>query len=148
MNKALVCKTHPSFQANGLHNQQLPSRFLKASLAPAAQLRPILHRWAVPHHSSSRKQNVSLFCSTHTRRDCFSRMAFKNKWITTRNLSSSLMPWFSFVPVVTTRFSTLKLLRTLALGKQCLLPRAGKTTVMWIPGGHLIQLLSLKETSC
>lgn len=71
----------------------------------------------------------------------------KNKWITTRNLSSSLMPWYSFVPVVTTRFSTLKLLRTLALGKQCLLPRAGKT-LTGIPGGQLIRLFSLKETSC
>lgn len=77
---------------------------------------------------------VPLF-STHTRRDWFSRMALKNELITTRNRSSSLMPWFSFVLVVTTRFSTLKLLRTLALWKQFLLPRAeknyGDVNFMW-----------------
>lgn len=132
---ALVCKTHPSFQANGLYNQQLLSRFLKALLALAALPRPILYRWAVPNHSSSGKQNVSLFCCTHTRRDWFSKMAFKNELITTRNLSYSLMPRFSFVLVVTTRFSTLKLLRTLALWKQFLLPRAeknyGDVNFMW-----------------
>lgn len=105
----------PQLSGQPLHDQQLLSRFLKASLALAALPRPILHRWAVSHHSSSGRQNVSSFCSSHTRRDCFSRTAFKNKLITTRNFSSTLTSQFSFVPVARARFSTLKLLRTLSL---------------------------------
>lgn len=39
----------------------------------------------------------------------------KNKLMTTRKLSSSLMSQFSFVPVLTVNFSTLKLLGTLSV---------------------------------
>lgn len=64
-----------------LHDRQLLiSRFLKASLALAALPRPIWHRWAASHQPSGGTQNVSFFCSAHTRRDCFSRAVFKISW--------------------------------------------------------------------